>query len=55
MKIERQDAEKFDTVCVEITHNNKKLILEIIYRPPKLQAADDAAVCNEIQSLIQGR
>ncbi len=26
-----------------------------MYRPPKLQAADDTALYNEIQSLIQGK
>ncbi len=26
-----------------------------VYRPPKLQAVDDTALYNEIQSLIQGK
>ncbi len=53
IKIDKQDAENYDSVYVEITHNNKKLVLATVYRPPKLQAADDIALYNEIQSLIQ--
>ncbi len=55
IKIDKQDAENYDSVFVEITHNNKKLVLATVYRPPKLQAADDTALYNEIQSLIQGK
>ncbi len=55
IKTDKQDAENYDSVYVEITHNNKKLILATMYRPPKLQAADDTAPYNEIQSLIQGK
>ncbi len=50
IKIDKQDAENYDSVYVEITHNNKKLILATVYRPPKLQAPDDTALYNEIQS-----
>ncbi len=32
-----------------------KLILETLYRPPKLQAVDDTALYNEIQSFMQGK
>ncbi len=55
IEIDKQDTENYCSVYVEITHNNKKLILAIVYRPPKLQAADDSALYNEIQSLIQGK
>ncbi len=55
IKVDKQDAENYDSVYVEITHNNKKLILATVYRPPKLQAADDTALYNEIRSLIQGK
>ncbi len=55
IKIDKQDAENYDSIYVEITHNNKKLILATVYRPPKLQAVDDTALYNEIQSLIQGK
>ncbi len=44
-----------DSVYVYITHNNKKLILATVYRPPKLQAADDNALYNEIRSRIQDK
>ncbi len=53
--IDKQDAENYDSDCVEITHNNKKLILANVYRPSKLQAVDDTALYNEIQCLIQGK
>ncbi len=55
IKIDKQDAENYDSVYVEITHNNEKLILATVYRPPKLQTVDDTALDNEIQSLIQGK
>ncbi len=55
IKIHKQDIENYDSVYVEITHNNKKLILATVYRPPKLQAVDDTALYNEIQSLIQDK
>ncbi len=55
IKVAKQDAENYDSVCVEITQNNKKLILATVYRPPKLQAADNTALHNKIQSLIQGK
>ncbi len=55
IKIDKQDAENYDSIYVVITHNNKKLILATVYRPPKLQAVDDTALYNEIQSLIQGK
>ncbi len=53
--MDKQDAENYDSVYVEITHNKKKLILATVYRPPKLQAVDDTALYNEIQSLIQDK
>ncbi len=55
IKIDKQDAENYDSIYVEIAHNNKKLILATVYRPPKLQAVEDTALYNEIQSLIQGK
>ncbi len=55
IKIDKQDAENYDSVYVETTHNNKKSILATVYRPPKLQAADDTALSNEIQSLTQSK
>ncbi len=55
IKIDKQYAEYYDSIYVEIAHNNKKLILATVYRPPKLQAVEDTALYNEIQSLIQGK
>ncbi len=55
IKINKQDAENYDSVYVEITHNNKKFIIATLYRPPKLQTADDTALYNEIQFLKQGK
>ncbi len=55
IKIDKQNAENYDTVYVEITHNNKKLIIATVYRPPKVQAVDDTALYDEIQSLIQSK
>ncbi len=54
-QIDKQDAENCDSIYKEITHNNKKLILSTVYRAPKLQADNDTALYNEIQSLIQGK
>ncbi len=54
IKIEKHDAEKYDSVYVEITtSNNKKLTLATVYRPPKLRATDDTDLHNEIYPLIQ--
>ncbi len=55
IKVDKQDAENCDNVYVEITHINKNLVLATVYRPLKLQAADDISLYNEIQSLIQGK
>ncbi len=55
IKTDKQDSENYDSVYVEITHNNKKLILATVYRPPKLQAVDDTTLYNEIQSLMQSK
>ncbi len=55
IKTDKQDAENYDSVYVEISHNNNKLILATVYRPPKLQAVDDTALYNEIQCHIQGK
>ncbi len=45
IKIEKQDAQNYDTVYVEITTTgNKKLLVAIIYRPPKQMRTDDTAL-----------
>ncbi len=55
IKIDKQDAENYDSIYVEIIQNYKKPVLATVYRPPILQAADNTALYNEIQSLIQGK
>ncbi len=54
-KINKQDAEKYDSVYVEITTNNKNLTLATVYRPVKQQAADDTALYEEIHFLTQSK
>ncbi len=55
VKIDKQDTESYDSVYVEITANNKKLILATVYGPPKQQAADDIALYQELHSLTQSK
>ncbi len=52
VKIEKKlDAENYDTIYVDITsERNRKLTFGTVYRPPKLQAADDTALYEEINS-----
>ncbi len=51
INIAKQDADNYDSVNVEITANNKKIILATVYRPPKQRAADDTAMYEEFHSL----
>ncbi len=45
MKIKKQDSDKYDSVYVELqTSKRNKLTTGTVYRPPKQQAADDAAL-----------
>lgn len=56
LKLEKQDAEKYVSVNIEITtHNNKKIILVTVHWPPILQATDDTSLYNEVHSLLQGK
>ncbi len=42
------------TVYIELqTSKRKKLTIGTVYRPPKQQAADDAALYEEIQAMTQ--
>ncbi len=43
------------TVYVEINTKSNKITIATIYRPPKSQAADDIALCEEIKSVIQNK
>ncbi len=54
VKLEKLDAENYDSVYVDITtERNRKLIIGTVYRPPKLQAADDTALYEEMNSITQ--
>ncbi len=55
IKIDKQDAENYESVYVEITTNNKKLTLATVYRLPKQQAADDIALYEELHSNTKQR
>ncbi len=56
VKIVKQDAEKYDSVFVEITiERNRKLTIGTVYRPPILQAADDTALYEEIKLVTQNK
>ncbi len=53
IKIEEQDTQNYDTVYVELTTTgNKKLMVAIVYRPPKQMRTDDTALYEEIQSTV---
>ncbi len=55
-KLEKQDADNYDSVYVDITtKRNRKLIFGTVYGPPKLQAADDTALYEEINTIIQNK
>ncbi len=55
IKIDKKDAETYDSVYVEITANDKELTLAAVYRPPKQQAADDIALYEKLHSLTQSK
>ncbi len=56
VKLEKLDAEKHDSVYVDITtERNRKHTIGTVYRPPKLQAADDTALYEEINSITQNK
>ncbi len=53
VKITKQDSEKYDTVFIEVaTSRHNKLS---IYRPPKQQEADNAALYEEIHTITQNK
>ncbi len=56
MKITKQDSDKFDSVYIELeTSGLNKVTISIAYRQPKQQAADDAALYEEIQAMTQNK
>ncbi len=54
-KIEKEDAQNYDSIYVELTNGNKKVTVATVYRPPKQQPADDAALYEEIQTTIRNK
>ncbi len=55
LKMDKQDAENYDSVYVEISTKSNKIMIATIYGPPKAQAADDTALYEEIKSVIQNK
>ncbi len=55
VKLEKLDAEKYDSVYVDTTERNRKLTIGTVYRPPKLQAADDTALYEEINTITRNK
>ncbi len=56
MKIKKQDSDKYYSVYIELqTSKRNKLTIGTLYRPPKQQAADDAALYEEIQAMTQNK
>ncbi len=52
VRLEKLDAENYDSVYVDITtERNKKLTIGTVDRPPKLQAASDTALYEEINTI----
>ena len=45
-KIDKIDVEPCDSLYVEIKRNNKKYILGVVYRPPKLSEENDKMLYN---------
>ncbi len=54
-KIEKEDAQNYDSIYVELTNRNKKVTIATVYRPPKQQPTDDAALYEEIQTTIRNK
>ncbi len=46
---------KLGSVYAEINIKSNKITIATIYRPPKLQAADNIALCEEIKSVKQNK
>ncbi len=56
VKITKEDSEKYDTVYVELeTSKHNKITIGTVDRPPKQQAADDAALYEEIHTITQNK
>ncbi len=55
-KKKKNDSDKYDSVYIETeTSKRNKLTIGSVYRPPKQQAADDAALYEEFQAMTQNK
>ncbi len=57
MKVKKkQDSDKYDSVCIELeTIKRNTPTIGTVYRPPEQQAADDAALCGELQVMTHNK
>ncbi len=55
LKMDKQDAENYDSVYMEISTKSNKIMIATVCRPPKAQAADDTALYEEIKSVMQNK
>ncbi len=55
VKIGKQEAQNYDSIYVELANGNQKVTVATVYRPPKQQPADDAALYVEIQTTIRNK
>ncbi len=56
VRLEKLDAEKYDSVYVDITtEHNRELNIGTVYKPPNLQAADDTALYEEINTITRNK
>ncbi len=55
VKIEKQEAQNYDSIYVELTDGNQKVTVATVYRPSKRQPADDAELYEEIQNTIRNK
>ncbi len=56
VKISKQNSEKYGAVYIEVAiRRHNKPTIGNVYRPPKQQAADAAAVYEEIQAKTQNK
>ncbi len=55
VKVEKQDVQNYESIYVELTNGKKKVTVATVYRPPKQQLADDAALYEKIQTTIRNK
>ncbi len=55
LKADKQNADNYDSLYVEISTKSNKIMIATVHRSPKAQAADDTALYKEIKSVIQNK